>query len=1345
MGVRVARQGFGGWLAGLVWGRVVLARGVVAWVSDGARMVVLAAAVLLLWVLVGGVGSAAAAQFGSYGTAAGQFETPHGIAVDQKSVVEEESGDVYVLDSVGQRVEKWGAAGQFLLAWGWGVADGKTSALQTCTATCFPGLPGSGAGQIGGFAGAGSVAVDNDLLSLSHGDVYVVDQGNHRVEKFSSTGEFLLMFGGEVNSVTKGDVCLAAESANCKAGTAGPAPGQFEFPSIGSVIAVGATGTVYVGDVNRVEEFSPEGKYLSQVELPGTGSVLGLGVNSAGDLYVISSGVTGVSEYEPSGTLLHAIPVGNPRALTLDQLTGNIFIDDCAGEGSCVINHEVHRMLEYEAAAKQLESFDAGLEDGERGIAFAEKAGVLYVLNQTEAIPFAAHVRVLPLPPPGPLLVEGSESAGEIAPTTAVLHATINPEGTDTTYRFEYGETAAYGTSVPAVEPDIGSGFEGQPATVPLSGLSPRTLYHFRVVATNSSKETTFGPDQTVTTLPPALIESESVLNVASTSATLEATVNPLGSDTTYHFQYGPTTACGGTECSTPAPDVDIGNGTVGVTVTPLHLQGLSPSTVYHYRVLATNVLGVEEGEERSFTTEKASTSVLPDGRAWEMVSPPDKHGANLETQSEGGKVLQAAVAGNAISYIASAPTEPEPKGLSNSMQVLSRRGPGGWETQDIEIPHLEATGIAIGGAGGEYRFFSSDLSLAAVQPFGGFNPGLSSQASEQTPYLRSDYPPGNVNAPCTGSCYRPLVTGKAGFANVPEGRVFSTAGGCPHVVCGPTFGGATSDFSHVMVSSTVALTPTPIREAENRGALYEWSAGALQPVSLLPGEETEAVEGVLGNPKVGAREARAVSNDGSRVIWTAPGNGHLYMRDTVTGETVQLDAAQGSKGPGEVRPRFQAASVDGSRVFFTDQQRLTADAGAVHGEPDLYECVMVEEPGGLKCQLSDLTPLNAGEKGDVQGPVIGAGEDGSRVYFVADGVVGVNPGAVPGAPNLYVHEGGVTKLVVVLSPGDSPDWANGSENITGLAARVSAGGGWLVFMSDRSLTGYDNRDAVSGHLDEEVFLYNAVTRRISCVSCDPSGARPVGVETRGKGEQSLALGSDGVWPGGTWLAGSVPGWTTSLYQSRYLSDSGRVFFNATDALVPRDVNGTWDVYQYEPSGVGSCSMSSVTFSVVSGGCVGLISSGSSADESAFVDASESGGDVFFLTTEKLSPRDFDTSLDLYDAHECTGAAPCLSVPPVTPPACSTGDSCKAAPSVQPGIFGAPASATFAGVGNPPPPPPPRPLTRAQKLAKALGVCRRKKGRPRVVCERKARKAFAARRPGRVAVRGAKATKRSQG
>jgi len=81
---------------------------------------------------------------------------------------------------------------------------------------------------------------------------------------------------------------------------------------------------------------------------------------------------------------------------------------------------------------------------------------------------------------------------------------------------------------------------------------------------------------------------------------------------------------------------------------------------------------------------------------------------------------------------------------------------------------------------------------------------------------------------------------------------------------------------------------------------LYEWSAGALQPVSLLPGEETEAVEGVLGNPKVGAREARAVSNDGSRVIWTAPGNGHLYMRDTVTVKRCSSMLLRAPKGLGK-------------------------------------------------------------------------------------------------------------------------------------------------------------------------------------------------------------------------------------------------------------------------------------------------------------------------------------------------------------------------------------------------------------------------------------------------------------
>ena len=94
-----------------------------------------------------------------------------------------------------------------------------------------------------------------------------------------------------------------------------------------------------------------------------------------------------------------------------------------------------------------------------------------------------------------------------------------------------------------------------------------------------------------------------------------------------------------------------------------------------------------------------------------------------------------------------------------------------------------------------------------------------------------------------------------------------------------------------------------------------------------------------------------------------------------------------------------------------------------------------------------------------------------------------------------------------------------------------------------------------------------------------------------------------------------------------------------------------------------------------------LISSGTSRGESSFYDASENGDDVYFITSSRLVSEDVDTSYDVYDAHVCSPEAPC-STAPVSPPPCTSGDSCKAAPSPQPAIFGAPASATFNGAGN---------------------------------------------------------------
>ncbi len=228
--------------------------------------------------------------FGGYGSGAGESIEPNGIAVDQAN------GDVYVVDSNNNRVERFTSRGRFLLAWGWGVADGRTRALQTCMSKCFSGFEGAGAGQLQFAEG---VAVDNDPDSASYGDVYVVDLDNRRVQKFSPEGKFLLMFGEEVNQTAhvrnehaSEDVCRASSGDQCKAGPEASVHGLFVFAVEGSFIAVGPNGTVYLGSSDHVLEFNPEGVYQTEITLLPSpkptgsnelGGVSGLAVNAQGN------------------------------------------------------------------------------------------------------------------------------------------------------------------------------------------------------------------------------------------------------------------------------------------------------------------------------------------------------------------------------------------------------------------------------------------------------------------------------------------------------------------------------------------------------------------------------------------------------------------------------------------------------------------------------------------------------------------------------------------------------------------------------------------------------------------------------------------------------------------------------------------------------------------------------------------------------------------------------------------------------------------------------------------------------------------------------------------------------
>jgi hypothetical protein len=206
--------------------------------------------------------------------------------------------------------------------------------------------------------------------------------------------------------------------------------------------------------------------------------------------------------------------------------------------------------------------------------------------------------------------------------------------------------------------------------------------------------------------------------------------------------------------------------------------------------------------------------------------------------------------------------------------------------------------------------------------------------------------------------------------------------------------------------------------------------------------------------------------------------------------------------------------------------------------------------------------------------------------------------------------------------------------------SRVTPDGSHIAFSSFTSLTGYDNRDAVTGERAREAFVWSADTEQLRCVSCPATGARPTARE----------LGTE-VQP--HWTDARFPGWMSSLYASRVFSEHGdRLFFESFSRLSPSDVNGKGDVYEWEADGTGDCTTSDPAFDPGAGGCVRLISSGQSSGDSRLVDASADGSDVFISTEESLVAQD-DGLIDIYDAKVGGGFAS-----PAPAQACE-GDACQ--------------------------------------------------------------------------------------
>ena len=394
----------------------------------------------------------------------------------------------------------------------------------------------------------------------------------------------------------------------------------------------------------------------------------------------------------------------------------------------------------------------------------------------------------------------------------------------------------------------------------------------------------------------------------------------------------------------------------------------------------------------------------------------------------------------------------------------------------------------------------------------------------------------------------------------------------------------------------------------------------------------------------------------------------------------------------------FRGANEQGTKALYSEKE---GSEGEKLFEVDVNKAIAYEPAAST---------LVAGK---VRG-LMGASDDLGRVYLVSsEDRDGAGP-AKAGDFNLYLYEAGAgfTFVARLLGTGwkselrtndsTSSDVRSISPFPVNRGSRVSGDGLQAAFMSDspalaEEAASYDNSDANSGEADSEVYLYDAGEGKLRCVSCNPGGGRPEG--------RPLRHGHE------AWTAAQIPGWENQWHASRLLSAGGqRLFFESFEALLARDTNSKQDVYEWErSSGKAQCEEQGAERYVPgSEGCLSLISSGKSAQDSEVLDASASGSDVFFTTVASLIPSD-PGLVDIYDARidggfeeegggeggECEGVA-CQN--PAPPPAEVT-----------------PASAALKGQGNVPEEKRPRSCPKGKRKVRRHGKTRclsRHKGAP---------------------------------
>ncbi len=1080
-------------------------------------------------------------------------------------------------------------------AWGafvkaWGWGvSGDPAGPEVCGPGASPPTATCQSGSEG--SGAGQFSRPNGVAVDSQGGVYVVDRVNARVQKFDQAGHFVLMFGGEVNKTKTAEAGSTAAERNLCTGASGNECG------------IGVVGT----STGAFSEWA-------------VGNFIAVGPDDT--VYVGDR--DRIQEFEPDGTYKGEISLpeeGLVKALAVDPGSGDLYL-----------------------------AFDQDL-----GKEVPEKP-FIYKHTLTGWTPFAEVGRAagegFEFPIHGFPLTLAVGSGGE-------LYAVAQQNQTNTTGWTEIVGFDESGTCLKGLcpgeefaRPSNDTGINGL-ATGAACNLPEDDLYatHF---SGPKSYLAAFGPPPDPLACPPPPhapeIGAQYATSVGDNAAMVQAQINAqFWPDTTYFVQYGPG-ACPasgweGPDChQAPANPAALGGGAVNFpqNTAEITLTGLSPSTTYHFRFVAeSSGGGPVAGTDATLTTlpsvEAPNTSCpnqafrtgasanLPDCRAYELVSPVDKESGDallLNKEALVNQYNQSATDGQRFTY-SSYRAFANPQAAPNSSQYLATREEGkGWSSESISPPRGNRLVGILETAVSEFVAFSPDLCKG---------------------WLRhdTDHPPFAAGAIAGFSnLYRRENCGPLDYGAVtrlvPPVAEPNTA---PNRFL-PELQGLSADGDCAVFRANARLVPDASEKqvtADGIYQTYETCGESVRLISILPdgSASQEPSSAGTGTIKVSHRSQsvqRAVSSDGSRVYWTAAGTGAgpIYVRENadqeqsaiVAGKCTEAEKActypvSGAVSTGDAR--FWAANTDGTLALFT-----LAD--------QLY-------------RFNFATKKAVAIAGGVRG-VVGTSTDLSRIYFVSEEDKDGAGKAAAGEPNLYRYQGGPLAFIATLSVRDASDENDATSAVNreplNHTAHVTADGAHLAFMSTADLTGFDNTDARSGEADAEVYVYSAESGELHCVSCNRGGARPLGRDIGSKANPF-------------WAAAQLASWETQLYPSRPLSEDGRrLFFESFESLAPGDTNGgRQDVYEWEAAGSGDCDEAKAAFSAPAGGCVRLISSGKSEEDSVFLDATPSGSDVFFGTASSLLPQD-PGQLDVYDARVNGG----FPAPPVERGECE-GSACR--------------------------------------------------------------------------------------